>query len=548
MWMKRTALAAVGFGVAAPLLAGGATTGCGGGTLGGNGGGAPFTGAGGATAPSTSGSGAGRPDPGSAGETGSGVGGDIGPPPGGRGGGGTMTDDGGVDSADGGLQFCPASSPVCGRSCGNGLVDTCLRMVGRDCHLASVSEDCDGTDFGPRTCQTLGYGSGDLSCSPTCTLDYSGCSECAATGLFLLECGGALASREDVIGFGLAATDDEVGVAIVDEDPTNGASRLSFARLSPALEMLSATALDDTSQPYPPAATGSYQPAVATIANGWVVGLCGSPDIVVHAVDAEGRDLGRTVVAHVIDPEQACQSETLSLAARPGDGPLMLWRTSTGVTAALISADGLSAAAPMRLVGPEVTVRGASAAWVAGRFYVAVAIAPRDGGSEAIRIVAIDNDGSGAVLGDFAVSSVDGTPRLAAGASDLRVTYPGMPGAATTSGTPPPDLGIVWQGLAPSGQPATSARTLAVSPGFFGTAPAIALGGDTAVLVSGSGHDELGVVRVGPDGALVTPYRSLAKAPTIQIDAYDMARRGPDLIVGWLSPSTGAIELARIAP
>jgi len=551
MWMKRTALAAVGFGVAAPLLAGGATTGCGGGMLGGNGGnggGPPLTGAGGATVSSRAGLGGGQADPGTAGAIGPGVGGGIAPPPGGRGGGDPMTSDGGVDSGDGGLQFCPAASPVCGRSCGNGIVDSCLRMVGRDCHLASVSEDCDGTDFGPRSCQTLGYASGDLECSATCTLDYSGCNECAPAGSFVLACGPSPASPPDVIGFGLAATDDEVGIAIVDEDPTNGAPRLSFARLSPALELLTATALDDNLEPELLAVAGIYQPAVATSANGWVVGACGSPDITVHAVDGEGRDLGRTVVAHVTDPEQACRPETVSLAARPGDGPLMLWQTYTGVTAALIARTGLSAAAPMRIVGPDVTVLGASAAWVAGRFYVAVAIAPRDGGSEAIRIVAIDNDGSGAMFDDLAVSSVDGTPRLAVGASDLRLTYPGVPSVPTTTGAPPPDPGIVWQGLDPAGQPLTPAQTLATYPGFLGTAPAIALGGDTAVLVSGSGHDELGVVRVGPDGALVAPYRSLARAPSIQIGAYDMVRRGPDLVVGWLSPTTGAIELARIAP
>ena len=131
-----------------------------------------------------------------------------------------------------------------------------------------------------------------------------------------------------------------------------------------------------------------------------------------------------------------CESETLSLAARPGDGPLMLWQTYTGVTAALIAGTGLSAAAPMRIVGPDVTVLGASAAWVAGRFYVAVAIAPRAGGSEALRIVAINNDGSGAMFDDFAVSSVDGTPRLAVGADDLRVTYPGVPGVPVTSVPP----------------------------------------------------------------------------------------------------------------
>jgi len=47
-------------------------------------------------------------------------------------------------------------------SCGNGYIDT--------------GEQCDGSNLGGATCQSLGYNSGTLSCSSLCAYNTSNCS------------------------------------------------------------------------------------------------------------------------------------------------------------------------------------------------------------------------------------------------------------------------------------------------------------------------------------------------------------------------------------
>jgi hypothetical protein len=42
----------------------------------------------------------------------------------------------------------------------------------------SAGEECDASDLGEQTCETLGFASGTLTCSADCELDTSGCSDC----------------------------------------------------------------------------------------------------------------------------------------------------------------------------------------------------------------------------------------------------------------------------------------------------------------------------------------------------------------------------------
>ncbi len=60
------------------------------------------------------------------------------------------------DSADGG-----GTGDVSEPSCGNGIVES--------------GEECDGDDMGTLTCERLGFVSGELSCTDSCSLDLSGC-------------------------------------------------------------------------------------------------------------------------------------------------------------------------------------------------------------------------------------------------------------------------------------------------------------------------------------------------------------------------------------
>jgi hypothetical protein len=572
--MKQTANAIACLCAAMVLLGVGGPAGCGGGTLGG-GGDPPRTGAGGAAVIGP-GAGGGRPvpgtagsaSPGSAGDDGAGAGGSAGDGRGsagqfgaagiggradGRGGtmgiGGTVGTPGvGGGAGSGGsggatMETCPPTmSPVCGSACGNGRVDSCLRIVGRDCHLANISEDCDGTDFGPRTCQTLGYASGRLACSADCTLDWTGCSECVSPDTYVPACGPARSVLATVSSFRIAATDREVALALVDHQGVRGADTLAFARLSPSLDLAQALVLDDTSQPGPLFGASIFQAAVAPIPSGWVVAACADLGVYLHAIDAGGRDVGRIIVAQATDPSRGCQPETLSLAARPGGGPLLLWQSPEGVNAALISDDGLSAGAPQVVVPSETLFFGADAAWTGGAFQVATAL-ETNSAAVLLRLSTVQVDGSVTAASDIVVGAIDGPPRLAAGTGGLRVVFPGVPPNSIT----PDGLGIVWQPLGDVGQPLLPPVVVANYPTYFGVAPAIAFGDDTLVLIGGYGHEELALVHVLP-GGLVAGLRGVVKAPALEIDVYDMARRGTELVVGWLSPSTGALGLARVTP
>ena len=42
-------------------------------------------------------------------------------------------------------------------------------------NLAEPQEDCDGTDLGGQSCESLGFWGGTLRCRETCQLDWSDC-------------------------------------------------------------------------------------------------------------------------------------------------------------------------------------------------------------------------------------------------------------------------------------------------------------------------------------------------------------------------------------
>jgi hypothetical protein len=348
----------------------------------------------------------------------------------------------------------------------------------------------------------------------------------------------------NILSFGLAASDDQVAAAFVNQDTMTGTFRLTFTQLTAELALANASTLDDTSQAGPLYGVALYQAAIAPIGPGWIVAACSDDDVYIHLIDASGRDLARTVVSHAMDATMQCQAGTLVLAARPGGGPLLLWQTPQGLSASVIADDGRSAGAPLTIAmaGSEAAVFGASAAWVGAAFQVAAGLGLFDVGSEAIRLVTVQPDGTSQLTADVLVTSIDGTPRIAAGAGDLRLVYPGVPAG------PPIGFGLIWQRFDPSGKLVQPPAVLTSYPDFFGQAPAIALGDDTAVLVDGYAGAELAVIRAGLDGSIVTPLRDVVKAPATPLTSYDMVRRGPELVVGWLSPTTGALQLARVTP
>ena len=86
-----------------------------------------------------------------------------------------------------------------------------------------------------------------------------------------------------------------------------------------------------------------------------------------------------------------------------------------------------------------------------------------------------------------------------------------------------------------------------ISPvGFYPPPPGVAFGDDTVVLFSRELGDGFGVARLASDGRVVSPYRNLFRNPLSYGGGAAIARRGPEFIVSFGSPTR--IHLARLTP
>lgn len=90
---------------------------------------------------------------------------------------------------------CDAPSQTCvspsGSTCGNDQVD--------------AGEQCDGTNLNGRTCVSLGFSGGTLSCAPSCTLDTSACTSPGGNGVPALVQN--VSSSTNPVGIGIDGND-----------------------------------------------------------------------------------------------------------------------------------------------------------------------------------------------------------------------------------------------------------------------------------------------------------------------------------------------------
>ena len=63
-------------------------------------------------------------------------------------------------------------------------------------------------------------------------------------------------------------------------------------------------------------------------------------------------------------------------------------------------------------------------------------------------------------------------------------------------------------------------------------------------MLTGAYQDQLTLARLDATFAVDL---DIAKTPTNDLNVYDMVRRGPDVVVGWLGRD-GALSLARLTP
>jgi hypothetical protein len=444
----------------------------------------------------------------------------------------------------------PYPSPVCGALCGSGVRDTCSFRLGTQdsCPDRSGTEPCDGQDFGAETCQSQGYGTGKLTCTAQCWIDPSTCDECLPLARPVVRCGrSAVGAADDeyVTRFALTASDAEVGVAWAKVNSADlEMPGVSFARLSPNLDLL--TSIDLEGRGAGAATFLSYpEVAVAAIPAGWIVGIWGEirpgmPELFFHVIDAQGRDTGRVTVDG--GPVWLGGGPSpLLLASRPGGGPLLVWKTDTEVRTSVIAADGRSATSPTVLPADYgVWLTGAS--YVGGAFYIELTSQTGLGDAFEYRLflLRIEPDGRATSRMEVLPGQLAGASSVVAGAPDLRVVY----NSSRPTSADPDQVVTYWRRLDGNGNAVSPAVELARDPLNFGIYPlAVAVDQQTVVIFNQAGTNRLGLVHVDGSGNVVTPARDFVAAPGFGPQA--IARRGPDVVVGWLA---SPIRLARIAP
>jgi hypothetical protein len=441
---------------------------------------------------------------------------------------------GGATSGPGGTGECIPTvgvPPVCGSLCGNGVRDTCPDPRFSSCPTTFWTESCDGTDFGADSCSAHGFATGALTCTAKCVADVSGCGACFPLDGSLVRCGPAPVGPAKTGLLAVAGKDAEVGLGLVVYDANDNAT-LSFARLSPALDAIGVTVLDDHVPP------GGSSPAFADLAaaalpSGWVLAVLGRSDLSLRALGADGTETGRAVV------DTASIGNHLSsplLAEQPTGGPLLVWATDSSLRAAVVAADGRSATAPVDLPTADVSSYDPpTAAFVGDAFYVVfpVQILP---GAYALRIVRLGLDGTIAGMNDALPGELTFIPNIASGASELRLAYSG----STTGVASDPPV-TLWRRLAVTGAALGSRAPLAGRASGLG--PSFAFGDDTVVLVLGYNDLSISFARVASDGSIVTPPHEIVRAPDL---VYRAARRGPDVVVAWFGP--GGLQIARVTP
>jgi hypothetical protein len=152
-------------------------------------------------------------------------------------------------------------------------------------------------------------------------------------------------------------------------------------------------------------------------------------------------------------------------------------------------------------------------------------------------VVRVETDGRATSVVEAQPGELTGWGSLVAGAPDLRVVYSGFNSTDL-------ERAIYWRRLDSSGMGTAPRVALGWDVGYsLGRSLAVAVGGDSVILLSDF-STRASIVRVTAAGEIATPVFDIAAAPGFY--KFAMARRGSDVVIGWLAPL--GLGLARIAP
>jgi hypothetical protein len=399
--------------------------------------------------------------------------------------------------------------------------------------------DCSSTDLQGQTCETLGFLSGTLGCSASCSFDTSACDSCVAvprTACASLHVADGLAAPLIDWGhpvttpnatFAVAASDTEIALAWADG---NGA--LHFARFGANLSLLS----DDCI-----AAMSFDAVSVAPTSTGWLVAAHASPDIFLYLLDHKGTATGGgQVVWEDKEAGDPCGytrfADGLTLSSTPaGDLALLTWGEmgfspycgGHGSLSQVVAEDGHAIGAfNGGLPAPTsiaATPEGFEAVW-----YYQVGV----------RLKHIALDGTVREDATFGMSTTDWA-RVAWSGSEIRLLY-GVYGA-TGAGF----LQAVSAAVAPIGNP------VPINTGGYALDHDVllAIGPDTVVHLTQSANSHFSEYLVRLDA------RGTPALPPVPVVAANYAAtlkavaQGGDAIVAWIDGSTtrpARIQLARV--
>jgi hypothetical protein len=433
--------------------------------------------------------------------------------------------------------------PNCGdAACGNNMIDSCIWVS--PCGNMRIAETCDPGDLGGWTCAALRYASGTPICSPTCQLDGSTCSECAAGGPPTVLC------ADPPVGVNpwtirLAATDDELGLLWLAPGNRQDGATLEFDRLSPDLQLLSAqvfstglTAGVGTSKDFD----------VAPAPWGWTIVGWGSEGIFVHSIDSAGVDRNQSVVHW-----GGSLVEGPLLVPRPGGAPLIAWVSTGSVVPPGGPSSGMLHVVAVDEFGiPSHTVndliqddwtRPHGFTFAGDAFFAAVVVGtPANPGQ--IRVQRIETDGTPTTVVD-ALRDVNATFVVPfACDSDLCLNYNArFPGATDDANT-----AFQWTKVDANGIGANFISILTFPGDSYRWAAPLMLGGDVVTVLGGAPDDTLDVARSSVNGGL-----SLNLASTIiryggqSTTVPALAVRGSDLLVAWGPAPRGHMRIARVS-
>jgi hypothetical protein len=435
----------------------------------------------------------------------------------------------------GGSQECIAPPSCIEGLCGNGVRDTCTAPSGPGtCPTYSFAEDCDGTDFGGKTCADMGFGSGTLACSASCGFDTKGCMNCLAGTPPVARCNAVPVAPYSYLS--LAATDTATAIAWLDQPTGGGDAEIGFTLLTSNLDLITTAHIAD--QGIATAAVYGMPTAVeiAALPSGWLLAASTGTSISLYTLD----DTGNVVAYNGLDAMSSNGwANPPFLVSQPNGGPLVIWQV-TDTYAAIVSADGLSVSTPITI--PAVYYQGVGpwledVEFAAGGFQVVMG-QDCNLGTGCIQILSLASDGT--VAGSFQAPGVTapGGARLVSGASDLELLYQTNCVGTTT------DSCLKWQRLSSTGT-ALSSPVVVDSSGTITLPPsAVALGTDT-YFGTDSVYYSSALVHLASTGSLAGNPSPLARGGTADTL---IARQGSNFVAAWVDWYTALIEVAVVTP